>query len=263
MPGSASATAGLRGVRVPALAGLLAASAAAWGLLVWLLPGMTMSVGGPGAALGFVWLWVLMMAAMMLPTIWRVALVYLMAAAARGRRGLWVRVGGLTLGYVAVWALTALPALPVAWAFAWLAEERPGAWPWVAGLVLAGGGAFQFSGLKDRCLDHCRSPLAFAAQAAGRRGRLRDVRAGAAHGVYCLGCCAGLMVALVVLGAMNVAVMLAVAAVVLLEKTWRHGRAVGLAAGAVLVAMGVFMPVSAALTGARVVPAPHAHATHR
>jgi predicted metal-binding membrane protein len=73
------------------------------------------------------------------------------------------------------------------------------------------------------------------------RGRLRDVRAGAHHGAYCLGCCWSLMALFVVVGVMNLAAMVVLAAVVLAEKLWVHGellaRVVGLAALALAVAV--------------------------
>jgi predicted metal-binding membrane protein len=86
---------------------------------------------------------------------------------------------------------------------------------------------------KDRCLALCRSPLGFTLKCATYQGRGRDLRAGVLHGALCAGCCWALMLMLFAFGLMNVLVMFALAAAVLIEKTWRHGvrfaRALGVA----------------------------------
>ncbi len=105
--------------------------------------------------------------------------------------------------------------------------------------LFASCGVYQLSSLKDRCLAHCRSPLALLLHYGSYRGRLRDVRAGAHHGGYCLGCCWGLMVILIAAGVMNVAAMIGLAAVVLIEKTWRRGPAAGRLAGVAALALAV------------------------
>ena len=94
--------------------------------------------------------------------------------------------------------------------------------------VFAGAGIYQLSPLKDRCLAHCRSPLGLLPHCGSYRGRTRDLRVGAHHGGYCLGCCWALMVILIALGVMNVAAMVGLAALVLIEKLWRWGPAAGL-----------------------------------
>ena len=84
-------------------------------------------------------------------------------------------------------------------------------------------GLYQLSSLKLRCLRHCRSPLSLFFHCSSFRGRLRDLRVGAHHGAYCLGCCWALMVVLLALGAMSVVPMLVLAAVVVTEKLWIRG----------------------------------------
>ena len=97
--------------------------------------------------------------------------------------------------------------------------------------VFAVCGVYQLSSLKDRCLAHCRSPLALLLHYGSYRGRFRDLRVGAHHGGYCLGCCWGLMVILVAVRVMNVPAMVGLAALVLIEKIWRRGPAAGRLAG--------------------------------
>jgi predicted metal-binding membrane protein len=123
------------------------------------------------------------------------------------------------------------------------------AWATAAAVVVfAGCGVYQLTPLKSRCLRHCRSPLSLLLHYGSYRGALRDVRAGAHHGAYCLGCCWSLMALFVVLGVMNVAAMVVLAVVVLVEKLRVHGevlaRAVGVAALAFAVAV-IWVPALA------------------
>src|SRR5262249_60797859 len=109
----------------------------------------------------------------------------------------------------------------------------------LAGGTLAGCGVYQLAGLKDMCLDHCRSPFGLLLHYGSYRGRSRDLRVGAHHGAYCVGCCWGLMVILIAVGVMNIVAMIGLAAVVLLEKVWRGGPAAGRLAGAAFLALAV------------------------
>ena len=148
---------------------------------------------------------------------------------------------GLVIGYLAVWAAAGVPAFGLAWLAGWLTGKHPGAAHALAVVVFAACGVYQLSRLKDRCLAHCRSPLALLLHYGSYRGRFRDMRAGAHNGAYCLGCCWGQMVILVAVGVMNIAAMIGLAAVVLIEKTWRWGPAAGRAAG--IAALGLAVAV--------------------
>jgi len=66
------------------------------------------------------------------------------------------------------------------------------------------------------------------------RGPARDLRVGVHHGAYCVACCWGLMIVLIAVGAMNIAVMAALAVVILIEKVWKYGHPLSLAVGGVL-----------------------------
>ncbi|WP_222849658.1 DUF2182 domain-containing protein [Trebonia kvetii] len=215
---------------------LLIAAAGAWAATVALARGMSGMTGTMGLGLVvFLSVWTLMMAAMMLPSVTPTASLY--AKTVRGNRTL--RIAGLTAGYLGAWAAAGLPAYGLAWLAGWLAGGQPSAARVLAAVLFAGCGVYQLSSLKDRCLAHCRSPLALLLHYGSYRGRFRDVRAGAHHGLFCLGCCWGLMVILVAVGLMNVAAMVGLAAVILIEKVFRWGPAAGRLAGVAALALAV------------------------
>ncbi len=210
------------GQAIREVAFLLILAAGAWAATVALARGMAGMSGTMGLGLAaFVPVWTLMMAAMMLPSVTPTASLY--ARTVRANRA-W-RMAGLVVGYLAVWAVAALPAYGLAWLAGWLTRMHPGAAHILAVAVFALAGAYQLTTLKDRCLAHCRSPLGLLLHYGSYRGRFRDLRVGAHHGGYCLGCCWGLMVILIAVGVMNVAAMVGLAALVLIEKTWRRGPA--------------------------------------
>jgi predicted metal-binding membrane protein len=197
------------------------------------MAGMTGTMGLSLAA--FVPIWTLMMAAMMLPTVTPTASLY--AKTVQGNRT--ARIGGLVVSYLAVWATAGLPAYGLAWLGGWLTGKHPSAAHVLAVTVFAACGVYQLSSLKNRCLAHCRSPLGLLLHYGSYQGRFRDLRVGAHHGGYCLACCWGLMVILVAVGVMNVAAMVGLAALVLIEKVWTWGPAVGRLAGATALALAV------------------------
>jgi predicted metal-binding membrane protein len=192
----------------------------------------------------FVGMWTLMMAAMMLPSIAPVASMY--QRSIRSHRAL--RLAGFTGGYLLAWAGAGIPAFLLTLLVARVVETHPAWATAVAVAVFAACGVYQLTPLKSRCLKHCRSPLSLLLHYGAYQGALRDVRAGAHHGAYCLGCCWSLMALFVVLGVMNLTAMVVLAAVVLAEKLWVHGellaRAVGVAALAVAVAV-IWVPALA------------------
>jgi predicted metal-binding membrane protein len=215
---------------------LLVVAAGAWAATVAIARGMAGMTGTMGLGLvAFVPMWTLMMAAMMLPSVTPVATLY--ARTFQDRRT--ARIAGLVAGYLAVWAAAGLPAYGLAWLAGWLTGRHPGASHAAAVAVFAVCGAYQLTSLKDRCLAHCRSPLALLLHYGSYRGKTRDLRVGVHHGGFCLGCCWALMVILVAVGVMNVAAMVALAALVLVEKTWSRGPAAGRLAGAAALALAV------------------------
>ena len=238
----------------PQLAALLLIAAVAWTLTV----GRSRTMGGEAAGTTgltlptFLGMWALMMAAMMLPAVAPLASIY--ARTVRSRRSL--RLTGFTLGYLAVWTLAGVPAFLLAHGAGRLAEQEPAVATGAAVAAYAACGVYQLTPYKDRCLQHCRSPLALLLHYGSYRGRLRDVAAGAHHGAYCAGCCWALFVVLIVAGVMNLVAMVVLAVVVLLEKLWSRGVGLSRAVGVLALVCAVAVIWIPALAPGLTSPAP-------
>jgi predicted metal-binding membrane protein len=220
----------------PHAAVLYLAAAVAWIVVVQSAHRMGAVTGAMGLGLiGFVGMWALMMAAMMLPSVAPVASMY--QRSMRSRRVL--RLGGFTAGYLLAWTTAGLGAYFLTELVVRTVSGHPGAATTVAVTVFAACGVYQFTPLKKRCLRHCRSPLSLLLHYGSYRGALRDVRAGLHHGAYCLGCCWALMAVFVVVGVMNVVAMVVLASVVLAEKLWVHGEVLARIAGVAALAAAV------------------------
>jgi predicted metal-binding membrane protein len=212
----------LRG-RLALVLALLALAGLAWWSTADRMAGMD---AGPGTDLGalgwFLGVWVVMMAAMMFPSLAPTVALYARMTRQRGLDRPLLFAGG----YLVVWGAAGVLAYGVfelgrsalGGALAWNAGGR-----WVAGGVLALTAVYELTPLKDACLGKCRSPLGFLL-GRWRDGRRGALEMGARHAGWCLGCCAGLMVALFALGVMSLTWMALVAALIALEKTlpWRR-----------------------------------------
>jgi predicted metal-binding membrane protein len=210
-----------------------AAAAAAWAVTVDRMRGMDAvpgtDLGGLGSFLG---VWAGMMAAMMLPSAVPAAL-----AVARASRALPTALFGV--GYLVVWTafgVVAYALFRVATSFdlgrfAW---DRDG--PYAAGGVIVLAGIYELTPLKKQLLRRCRSP-----HDPGARGALG---AGIANGIYCVGCCLGLMAVLFALGVMSVFWMVVIAAVIFVEKVFPSGTRLTRAVGIGLIALGLWIAVS-------------------
>lgn len=209
---------------------------------------MPASTARPWWDLGqFLVLWIVMMAAMMLPSVAPVASMYLTVMRSRGSGATAARVVALVGGYLLAWSAFGVVAFGISRALGKLepmdASMAPsGLAVWSAAVALAAAGLYQFTPLKERCLRHCRSPLGFLLHFGNYSGRLRDVRVGTYHGGYCVGCCWSLMLVLVAVGVMNMAWMAGLTALVFLEKVWRSGRLLGRAVGGAMILGGLLLP---------------------
>jgi predicted metal-binding membrane protein len=202
-------------------------------------PDMMMSMFMPmtlSDGLAFVASWGVMMTAMMLPS--ALPMIGLYGATQRREartapRG--VPVAVFTLVYLAVWAAS---GAPVYLAHTGLMALSPRAFAYGVAAILLAAGVFQLSPLKQACLRACRSPLGFLLGhwRAGLRGSLA---LGWSHAVYCLGCCWALMVVLVAAGAMGLAWVLLISAVVAAEKLLPRGEWIARATGGAFLLLGV------------------------
>jgi predicted metal-binding membrane protein len=189
---------------------------------------------------GFVVSWAVMMAAMMLPSaLPMIALYGAIRRNATGSVAKGVPVALFSLVYLVLWAATGVPVYLAGVLLSGLPTESV---PYAVAVVLVAAGAYQWSPLKHICLRACRSPLGFLLGhwRAGRRG---SVALGWAHATYCLGCCWALMVVLVAAGAMGLAWVLLIAAVVAAEKLLPAGEWTARATGAALVLLGIAVAI--------------------
>ncbi len=217
---------------------LLGLAAAAWWSTADRMAGMD---AGPGTDLGalgwFLGVWVVMMAAMMFPSLAPTTALY---ARMTRRRGLDQPLL-FSAAYLLVWGAAGVLAYGLFRAghslfgseLAWNAGGR-----WVAGGVLALAAAYELTPLKHVCLGKCQSPLGFLL-GAWRDGRLGALEMGFRHAIWCLGCCWALMAALFALGVMSLTWMAVIAVVIAVEKVlpWRRVATWGTAL--VLVALAI------------------------
>lgn len=162
--------------------------------------------------------WVVMTAAMMLPTTAPLVGVFRRVVGARPHPRRLVAL--LIAGYAVVWTLVGCMAIVAdAVLHTLLPEPAPGARPWVMVVVLAAAGAYQFTPLKRRCLTSCRSPFLFVSQHwRGASASWESFQLGAAHGWFCVGCCWTLMLVMFAVGMGSLGWMLLLAAVMAVEK---------------------------------------------
>lgn len=240
--------------RLLVTAGLLFATALCW---AWILPmardmngDMTgasawMMQAGPWdpryAAMMFA-MWLAMMVGMMLPSAVPAALVYF-GAVRHGPNAphAVLRTYAFAGGYVLAWTLFSVLATVLQWGASLLGLLTPmmeARHDTVAALLLVAAGLYQWTPWKQACLTRCRSPMSWL-PANWKPGAIGALRMGGAYGLYCLGCCAVLMLLLFAGGVMSLAWIGGITVFVLIEKLAPFGRASGRIAGALLVVAGV------------------------
>jgi predicted metal-binding membrane protein len=200
--------------------------------------GISLAVGATVFTVG----WTLMIVAMMLPS--SVPLVVTFAALVGRRARPMQLVALLLVGYLLVWAAFGFAA--------WIADRgihaTVEALPWLAahpqliiGATLLGAGLWQFSPLRDRCLDECRSPLGFVLNRwRGTSERREALLMGVAHGAFCVGCCWSLMLVMFGVGISSLSAMLILGGLTAVEKNLPQGRRLTRPLGVVLVLAAVY-----------------------
>ena len=187
--------------------------------------------------------WTLMTAAMMLPT--TLPLIEIFRRLTRQRPDHTQLVVLVILGYLGVWLAFGVAAhlfdLGLHKTFDRSAWLQANTWVFGAGPLLVAG-AFQFTRLKYRCLDKCRAPLSFVMQNwRGGSPRSQSLMLGAHHGVFCVGCCWALMLLMFAVGTGNLGWMLALGAVMAIEKNVPWGRKLSTPLGVLLLAWGALI----------------------
>jgi predicted metal-binding membrane protein len=224
--------------RLGLVALLFVLAAVGWWWMVGEMQGMD---GGPWTGLGalswFVGVWLVMMAAMMFPSVSPTVALYSKLTRSRG----FGAPLAFTAGYLLTWTAVGVSAFVVAAAggrvlgdvLSWDQAGR-----WVAATTLFVAALYELTPLKNVCLDKCRSPLGFLL-GSWREGRSGALRMGARHGAWCVGCCWALMASLFALGVMSIAWMAFVAGLIALEKIlpWRRAATWGTAAALLLLAV--------------------------
>lgn len=185
------------------------------------------------------WMWALMMAAMMLPTLVPTLRTYeALMVSATGTRAGWV---GVVLGYLIVWvAFAALIAgAQLALLFGGIIDMLGIAKSNIfAGLLLLAVGAFQFSRTKEICHGVCHSPMTYFL-GHWREGFGGGLRMGLGLGAFCVGCCWGFMALGFVGGVMNLAWMGLATLFMVLEKLPQIGHVVTKPMGVILIISGL------------------------
>ncbi len=239
--------------RLGLVALLLVLAGLAWWATVNQMAGMD---AGPGTDLGalgwFIGIWVVMMAAMMFPSVAPTVALY----ARMTRRRSPVRPLLFTAAYLLVWSAVGLFSyglfeLGKAWFGAQLAWDSGGRW--VAAAVLATAAVYELTPLKNACLAKCRSPLGFLL-GSWRDGTAGAIEMGSKHAAWCVGCCWALMAALFALGVMSLVWMAVVAALIAAEKTIPWRRSVVWSTTAILLALAVLVAVAPHAVPGLVVP---------
>jgi predicted metal-binding membrane protein len=224
--------------------------------MAWMrMPGQTW----PGAAAAFLGMWIVMMVAMMLPSLvpmlWRYRQIVgqEIVRQAVGTKGD-ALLGWLTAlvgaGYFFVWTVIGVAAFPLGVALAEIEMRHPAiarAVPFAVGVVVLLVGALQFTAWKARRLACCREALG--------RGRMLPASAGTAWrhglrlGLHCSRCCGGLMAILLVIGVMDLRAMAAVTVAITIERLAPAGERIARIIGAVIVGAGLFLIARAAGLG--------------
>jgi predicted metal-binding membrane protein len=229
--------------RLGLVAALFAVAALGW---IWTAREMRGMDAGPWTSLGtlgwFLTIWVVMMAAMMLPSVAPTIALYAKVTRERSPLSPWL----FTSGYLLTWAGAGLVAYVVGVlltsgfgdALSWDHAGRS-----VAAVTLVVAAVYEVTPLKNVCLGKCRSPLG-TLLGSWQGGHAGAVRMGMRNGAWCVGCCWALMASLFALGVMSMTWMAFVAALIAMEKTLPWRRGLTYATAAILLTLGILLVVA-------------------
>lgn len=191
-------------------------------------------------------MWAIMMAGMMLPSaIPVIRLVAQLNQRRQQKQQAYVHTSYFIIGYLISWTLYSLGITLLQYYLhleAILSSMMDSQAPLFSGLLLILAGVYQWSPLKQKCLNFCRSPLSLISSQ-WREGLWGALRIGLFHGSYCVGCCWLLMATLFVVGVMNLQWILALTLLVLFEKILPYGQEFGKLAGLVAIIYGCWILV--------------------
>lgn len=244
--GASAAATMVRCASMPAMGEMRMCGGATMAMAWMRLPGQTW----PGAAASFLGMWVVMMAAMMLPSLVPMLWRYREAVGWTGEARLAALTALVGAGYFGVWTAFGMAAFPLGVALTTTEMQRPAlarAVPLAVGVVVLVAGALQFTAWKAHHLACCR-------EAPGRdRTLAADAgtawRYGLSLGLHCAISCAGLTAILLVIGVMDLRAMIATTAAITAERLAPAGERVARGIGAVVAGTGLFLIARAAGLG--------------
>lgn len=188
-------------------------------------------------------MWFVMMIAMMTPSVAPLVLIFTSISRKRQlQQNPFVSSGYLLSGYFLVWAAFSLFATVLQWLLqrvSLLNPEMITTSRILGGIIFILAGVFQFTPLKNTCLNTCRSPMGFIHQY-WKDGKSGALQMGIQNGIYCLGCCWILMILLFVSGIMNILWIAIISLFVLIEKLV-SARVISAIAGISLIAYGIIV----------------------
>jgi predicted metal-binding membrane protein len=233
---------------------LFAVAGVGWWLTADRMKGMD---DGPWTGFGtfgwFVGVWVVMMAAMMFPSVSPTVALYSRMTKARSPLSPLL----FTAGYVVTWTAAGVLAFAVALGGGRilgdvLSWDRAGRW--VAGATLLVAAVYELTPLKDVCLGKCRTPLGVLL-GSWRDGWSGAFRMGVKNGAWCVGCCWALMASLFALGIMSIVWMAFVAGLIAFEKTVPWRRVATYSTAALLLLLGLLLLIAPDAIPALTIPA--------
>ncbi|OLS25634.1 MAG: hypothetical protein HeimC3_13820 [Candidatus Heimdallarchaeota archaeon LC_3] len=191
-------------------------------------------------SINFTWMWTVMMIAMMLPSIIPMVLLFTTISQSRTNYGFeTISTTFFIFGYLGIWSSIGV-GLAIINFFLFSIFTI---WSTViTGLAFVVAGIYQLTRWKNLCLGHCRSPIHFFMHD-WHDGIIGAVRMGSHHGLYCIGCCWGLMLVQISLGMMNPAYMGIIAVFIFIEKIFIVGEKFAKIIGVLFIVLGLIFLV--------------------